>query len=196
MSVKRMQGIKNLGIPNLLSILRLLLIPVFVAFYLADIKYSGVIAAVILVVSGITDVADGIIARKFNMTSALGRILDPLADKLTQATICICLVVRQVAPLWILCLLILKEFVMIGVGANIIRKGKEMMSSKWFGKLGTVVFYTAMILIIAVRPPRSVVDIMLTVVLVLMIFSLIEYAMIFFKEKSKKVKKTDNFKTI
>lgn len=183
MSGKRMQGITGLGIPNLLSIFRLVLIPVFVVFYFIDIPYSGIIAAAVLVLSGITDVLDGVIARKFNMTSALGRILDPLADKLTQATICICLVIRRVAPIWILCILILKEFVMIGAGANIIRKGKEMMSSKWFGKLGTVAFYTAMIIIIALRPSQEIVNALVVIVLILMIFSLTEYSIIFFKSR-------------
>ena len=190
MSVKHMQGIKKLGIPNILSILRLVLIPAFVIIYFADIRYSGVIAALVLIISGITDVLDGIIARRFNMTSALGQILDPLADKLTQATISICLVVRDVAPLWILCLLILKEFVMIGAGANIIRKGKEMLSSRWFGKLGTVVFYAAMILIIALQPSYRVVDAMLAIVLCFMVFSLIMYAPSFFKIISKKGQKS------
>jgi cardiolipin synthase (CMP-forming) len=185
-----MQGIADLGIPNMLSILRLIMIPAFVILYLADIQYSGIIAAAVLVVSGITDVLDGIIARRFNMTSALGQILDPLADKLTQATICICLVIRQAAPLWILCLLILKEFVMIGAGANIIRKGKEIMSSKWFGKMGTVVFYAAMILIIALRPTSDIVNALLAVVLGFMIFSLIMYTPSFFKIISKKGQKS------
>lgn len=190
MSVKHMQGIKNLGIPNMLSILRLILIPVFILFYFSDINFSGIIAASVLIVSGLTDVLDGIIARRFNMTSALGQILDPLADKLTQATISICLVAKNIAPLWILCLLILKEFVMIGAGANIIRKGKEMTSSKWYGKLGTVVFYAAMILIIAFRPSRDVVDALLAVVLCFMFFSLIMYTPSFFRIISRKDQKS------
>jgi cardiolipin synthase len=181
--------IKKLGIPNMLSILRLILIPVFVVLYLSNFRYSGIYAAEILILSGITDVLDGAIARKFNMTSELGRILDPLADKLTQATICVCLVIRHIAPFWLLFLLILKDFVMIGAGANIIRKGKEMMSSKWFGKLGTVVFYAAMILIIAFRPTSKIIDILLATVLLLMLFSLIMYTPLFLKIISKKGQK-------
>jgi len=175
----------------MLSILRLILIPIFVMMFLSNFRYSGIIAAGILILSGITDMLDGIIARKFNMTSALGRILDPLADKLTQATICICLVIRRVDPFsfWLLFLLILKEFVMIGAGANIIRKGKELMSSKWFGKLGTVVFYSAMILIIAFKPTDRIMNMLLVLVFILMIFSLIMYAPLFLKIISIKGKK-------
>jgi cardiolipin synthase (CMP-forming) len=190
MSGKHMQGIKNLGIPNMLSVLRLIMIPFFVYYYLADMQYSGIIAAAVLVLSGATDVVDGIIARKFNMITDLGRILDPFADKLTQATVCTCLVVRRVAPFWILFLLILKELVMIGVGANIIRKGKEMMSSKWFGKMATVVFYAAMTLIIALRPTRNLIDILLGIVLAFMFFSLIMYIPSFLKIFSKKGQKS------
>lgn len=180
---KLMRTIKNLGIPNLLSILRLVMIPVFAVLYLHN---MGIAAAIILILSSITDVLDGFIARRFNMVSALGRILDPLADKLTQATVCICLVITNKAMIWILCLLILKEFVMIGFGANMIRKGKEMMSSKWFGKMGTVVFYTVMIIIIAFNPSAYVSDILLGIVLIFMIFSLFMYAPFFFKIISKK----------
>ncbi len=181
---------KKLGIPNLLSIFRLIMIPFFVLLYLSNLRFSGIIAAGVLILSAITDVLDGIIARKFNMVSDLGRILDPLADKLTQATICICLVVRKIAPFsfWLLIMLILKEFVMIGAGANIIRKGKELTSSKWFGKLGTVIFYSAMILIIAFRPTSAVINMLLAVVLIFMIFSLIMYTPSFFKLISKRGK--------
>jgi Phosphatidylglycerophosphate synthase len=180
---KLMQSVKNLGIPNLLSFLRLVMIPVFVVLYLLG---FGIIAAVVLILSGITDVLDGFIARRFNMVTELGRILDPLADKLTQATVCICLVVENKAMIWILFLLILKEFVMIGAGANMIRKGKEMLSSKWFGKMGTVVFYTVMIVIVAFNPSDKLASILLGVVLGFMIFSLIMYAPFFFQIIAKK----------
>lgn len=193
MAGKSLLNIKKLGVPNMLSIFRLILIPVFVVTYITDSRNSGIIAAVILIVSGISDVLDGIIARKFNMISALGRILDPLADKLTQAAICICLIIRSkigYIAFWILLLLILKEFVMIGAGANIIRKGKEMMSSKWFGKLATAVSYSTMTLIIAFQPGRRVVDLLLCVVLGLMIFSFIMYIPFFFDIVSKRGQKS------
>lgn len=182
------EKLRSLGIPNWLSILRLILIPVFIIIYFSDIQFSGAIAAAVLVFSGITDVSDGIIARKFNLTSAIGKILDPLADKLTQATICVCLVISNAAPRWILYILIAKEFIMIIVGAEFIRKGKELMSSKWFGKLGTVLFYAVMVLIIAVKPPMSIVIIMLSVVLAFMVFSFIMYIPLFFKMKAEKEK--------
>lgn len=172
--------LKDLGIPNWLSVLRLFLIPVFVIVFFLPSTLSGFIAAGILVFSGLTDIADGIIARKFNMTTALGKILDPLADKLTQATVCVCLFFRGIAP-WLLLLFILKEAVMIVAGANVIRRGREIGSSKWFGKLSTVVFYIVMILIIALRPDSRMATILIVISLCFMLFSLCMYIPIFLK---------------
>jgi cardiolipin synthase len=190
--------IRNLGIPNLLSILRIILIPVFIGVFFSPfgtVKIVGAgitfqpgrpIAAGILVVSCLTDILDGIIARKFDMITELGRSLDPLADKLTQAAVCVCLVIwsakgGQIAPMFLLGLFIVKECVMIVAGANIIRKGKVMISSKWFGKLSTVVFYIVMIVIIAFPLPVRTVYILIAISLVFMIFSFIMYIPIFLK---------------
>ena len=85
-------------IPNLLCYLRLLLLPVFAVFYSCE---EYVWATVTVLVSAFTDVADGFIARKFNMTSELGKILDPFADKLTQAVVSACLLIRY-PIMWVL----------------------------------------------------------------------------------------------
>ena len=78
-----------LTIPNLLSLFRLLMIPVIVWLYVKEKNYYA--AAAMVLISGATDIADGIIARKFNMISDFGKILDPMADKLTQGALIICL---------------------------------------------------------------------------------------------------------
>lgn len=166
---------KTFGIPNWLSVLRLALIPVFVAVFFSQAAHARLAAGVILVVSGITDVLDGIIARKFNMTSKLGQILDPFADKLTQAAVCICLVVGGVAPWWLLTVFVVKELVMIGAGARVIREGKALFSAKWFGKLGTVVFYIVMVAIIVVPMPAKTKYLLIGISLFFMIFSFIMY---------------------
>jgi cardiolipin synthase len=199
--------IKNFGIPNMLSILRIILIPVFVWVYflpINDSKFAGMtvnsgrlVAAGILVFSGFTDIVDGIIARKFNMITELGRVLDPLADKLTQAAVCVCLViwsfgVGQIEPVFLLVLFIIKEAVMIAAGANIIRKRREMITSKWFGKLSTVVFYVVMISIIAFQPPKITEYVLITVSLAFMIFSFIMYIPIFLRLASDKSSKDES----
>ncbi len=170
--------LKDLGIPNLLSILRLILIPAYVAAMFLTTKW---IAAIILVISGLTDVLDGIIARNYHMVTELGRILDPLADKLTQATVCVCLVIWQPSLVWLLAIFVIKELAMIVAGANIIHKGKEMISSRWFGKLATVVFYVVMVAIILFQPSRQVDMILIVISLCFMLFSFIMYIPIFFK---------------
>ncbi|MFR6641358.1 MAG: CDP-alcohol phosphatidyltransferase family protein [Christensenellales bacterium] len=106
-------------IPNILTAIRLLLIPFFVWQYLSG---KFVAATIIVVVSGVTDVIDGIIARKFNMVSALGKALDPIADKLTQICVMLCLV-RAFPKIWFpLALLIVKEFISGILGLMIITR--------------------------------------------------------------------------
>lgn len=178
--------VKNLGIPNLLSIFRLILIPAFILIYFSEMKYSGILAAAVLVISGITDVLDGFIARRAHLVSELGRILDPLADKLIQITICICLVIRHTALIWVLFLLIIKELIMIAASVNIVRKGKKMIQSRWFGKLGTVAFYFAVIAIIAFNPSIAITNVLLGAVLGYMLFSLFMYIPAYMKIMMKK----------
>lgn len=133
-----------MNIPNVLSLGRIVLVPVFVILFFAAPDYSWV-AALILMVSGITDFLDGFIARKYNKITHLGKILDPLADKLTQLSVCICLAIRHKEFIIILCLLVAKEFIMLVAGYRLLRKGHKLPSSRWFGKVSTVVFYLVMI---------------------------------------------------
>lgn len=173
------RNIKGLGIPNILSILRLILIPFFVWAFFSGIPHSGPISAAILIFSGLTDIADGFIARRFQMITTLGQILDPLADKLTQATVCVCLVIRNPALVWLLILYVLKESLMLIGGLRIIAKHKKIDSSKWFGKLSTVVFYTVFISIICFDPGPVVTDVLLAVALCFMVFAFIMYIPVF-----------------
>lgn len=179
------------SIPNQLSVLRLVLIPVFIFAFFSQIEYSGPIAACILILSGLTDFLDGIIARRFHMVTDLGKILDPLADKLTQATVCICLVVAKIAPLWLVIIFVVKEFLMIAGGASIIKKGIKLYSSNWYGKVATFVFYLIMIIIILMGLQRgAAVYALILTALGFMVFSFIMYLRIFIdlmaKSKSKK----------
>lgn len=124
-------------IPNLLSLVRLLMIPVIIWLYCE--KEDYVAAAVMIVLSGLTDIADGIIARKFHLVSDLGKILDPVADKLTQAALIICLIAKFDWMLWLFLLFAIKEITMGISGLLVIRKKDVVNSSQWFGKLATVV---------------------------------------------------------
>ena len=128
-------------VPNTLTIIRLLLIPIIV-FYIFSGNY--ILAFVFFTISGITDIADGFIARKFNLISNFGKLMDPLADKLTQICTLTSLVICDIIPLWILVIVLLKEFIMI-VGASFLYGKDVVVYSKWYGKLATVLFYIAIV---------------------------------------------------
>lgn len=138
-----MKQIKDLckNIPNALTIARFVLIPFIIVNIVQD-KYIE--AFVYLTFSGITDVLDGFIARKYNYITNLGKVLDPLADKTTQVSILVVLALKNIIPMWILIVVAIKEFAMITVASFLY--GKEfVVSSKWYGKLATVLFYLAIV---------------------------------------------------
>ena len=135
-----------LTLPNLLSVLRILMIPVIVLLYLKEKNYYAATGMVIL--SGATDVADGIIARKCNMVSDFGKILDPIADKLTQVALIICLSLKYSKMLWLIILFAVKEFIMALLGYITIKCKDSVNSAKWYGKVSTFVLYASMIIMI------------------------------------------------
>ena len=128
-------------IPNILTIIRFLLIP-FILFYIFTGNY--LLAFIFFTISGLTDIADGFIARKFNLISNFGKLMDPLADKLTQISTLASLVITHIIPIWILVIVLLKEFIMI-VGASFLYGKDVVVYSKWYGKLATVLFYVAIV---------------------------------------------------
>lgn len=136
-------------IPNILSYVRIAMIPVFVYFYiLADSSRGYYLAAMVLLLSGITDALDGIIARKLNQTTELGKLLDPVADKLTQVAVASTLMIRW-PYIWLLVLLfIFKELNLLVHNIWLYKKGIIMDGSKWYGKVATAVFYLCMFLLV------------------------------------------------
>lgn len=128
-------------IPNTLTVIRFLLIPAIV-FYIFTGNY--ILAFIFFTISGITDIADGFIARKFNLVSNFGKLMDPLADKLTQIATLTSLVLTNIIPIWILLIVFLKEFIMI-CGASFLYGKDVVVYSKWYGKLATVLFYISIV---------------------------------------------------
>ena len=136
-------------IPNWLCFLRIALIPVFSVLFIKD---KFLIAAIIMVIAALTDLFDGKIARKFNQVSNLGKILDPIADKLSQMAIVIILLYK----FWdityfkvLLFMFIAKELLMLTGGALLLSKGLRPSAAEMVGKVATTVFYGFMIMIIA-----------------------------------------------
>lgn len=128
-------------IPNILTIIRFLLIPFIVISIFQGDYISGII---LFTISGATDVLDGFIARKFNFITNFGKLIDPLADKATQISVLTVLTIQNIIPSWILIVVIVKEFAMIA-GASFLYGKEFVVSSKWYGKLSTVLFYVAIV---------------------------------------------------
>ena len=132
-------------IPNLLTGLRIILIPFFVWQMVAG---NTLTAGLILLASGLTDTLDGNLARHFGWVSDLGKVLDPVADKLTQTAVSLCLMYR-IPRLWFLfAVLIVKDLIMLVLGGYLTRGGVKLQGARWFGKVSTVVFYVVMILLV------------------------------------------------
>lgn len=166
---------KILTIPNVLSFFRLCLIPIIVWLYISKEDYFWTL--MVLLLSGLTDVVDGIIARKCNMISDFGKAFDPIADKLTQAAMLCCLVVRFNYMLIPLGMLVIKE-VVTGITALIsIKKTEQVEGAVWHGKLTTVVLYLMMdVHLVWFNIPTTVSLIMVGVCIGIMIMSFIMYS--------------------
>jgi cardiolipin synthase len=139
-----------MNIPNILTILRFILIPVFAHF----LSTRNFIAAVLLFLAGgLTDVLDGYVARKYNLITSWGKIADPLADKLMQITAFVILsLVLKIIPLELVLVILVKETLM-GLGALVLyRQKKYVVSANWYGKISTVIFYLAIIMMIFDEP--------------------------------------------
>ncbi len=135
---------KILTVPNVLSMIRIAMIPVIVWLYCVEKNYAW--AGGLLIFSGVTDVVDGFIARHFHMISDLGKVLDPIADKLTQATVLVCLLVRFPLMVLPLAMMVLKETFMSVTGLLVIRRTGVVISADWHGKAATVLLYATMVI--------------------------------------------------
>lgn len=204
------QNVKDLfegwnTIPNWLSFLRIALIPVFSALF---IKEHYVIAFVLMIIGALTDLVDGKIARKFNQVSNLGKILDPVADKLSQMAIVIILIVKfwhmEGITKYLFFLFIVKELIMIIGGLVLISKGMRPSAAEMWGKVATTIFYVFMIAIIALGPsgalvgvwffkelPSAVVTIMVIISIVSAFVSLFGYVPGFFKQIKENKEKAE-----
>lgn len=163
-----------LTIPNLLSLIRFCLIPLIIWLYCE--KHNYYVAAGIIIISGITDIVDGIIARKFNMVSDFGKILDPIADKCTQAAIIICLTVKHKLLHAVIILFAIKEAILAVLGYLAINRKNSVNSAKWHGKVNTVVLYSVMILLILFPGiPENTVNVLILFAGTVMLLSLALY---------------------
>lgn len=168
-------------IPNILTIFRFILIP----FIVLNLVYDSYIAAfIIFTVSGLTDILDGFIARKYNFITNFGKLIDPLADKCTQIITLGTLAIKDIIPMWIIIIVILKEFIMVA-GASFLYGKELVVSSRWYGKLATVLFYIAIVCSLFIKQFDFSFDFSIYIyylALISTIFSLIMYIKAFYMQ--------------
>ena len=162
-----------MNLPNRLTILRIFLIPFFVFFMLSD--FSKWIALIIFVVASLTDMLDGKIARKYNLVTDFGKVMDPLADKLLVCSALICLVELKRIPAWIVIAIISREFIISGF--RLVAAEKQIViAANFWGKIKTVCQMFMVILMIAnIRELTLITQIMMWLSLILTVVSLMTY---------------------
>jgi cardiolipin synthase len=175
------------SIPNLLSLFRLFLIPVYLSLYLrADSPGAYTAAAVVLALSCLTDLLDGKIARRFNMVTNLGKVLDPLADKLTQLVMIICLSLRHKVMRYLLILFLIKEFFQFFAMIAAMRHGKGLNGALMSGKISTTVLFTSLIILVLIPDlPQSWVSIISSVCLVFLLYAFGDYILAYYGKNKK-----------
>lgn len=136
---------KNL--PNYITIFRLILVFVFIFLFGSDIDNKSLYCVVTFLIAGLSDVLDGFLARKFKIESNFGKLMDPLADKLMQITVAVCMATIEHSLSWVPVFLILKELVMILGAAKLLKKDKIVVQANFFGKLASVIYFLVFLVI-------------------------------------------------
>ena len=173
------------SIPNMLSMFRLLLIPAYIFIYLnAEQKSDYFLAAGILAVSCLTDLVDGKVARQFNMVTTLGKLLDPLADKVTQLTLILCLAIRHHFLWYLVAVFLVKEsFQLIAGGINW-HKGKILKGALMSGKICTAVLFISLIILVMLPDiETSAANAIITIDILFMLISFTNYLFTYFNPK-------------
>lgn len=177
-----------LNLPNTLTVIRFFLIPLFIFVFFSHLKFNYIIAIVIFLLSGITDILDGYIARKYNMVTKFGKLFDPFADKLMIIGVLWCLETKKFIPSIILYIVLLKELVMIVGSLFLYRRINLVVSSNIYGKISTFLFYVAIILLL-LKIRISLYFLIVAVIFAL--FALIVYSVKYISEY-RRIKGTSN----
>jgi len=165
---------RNFSIPNLISLFRILLIPFILYAYFNE---QIVQAIVLIVLSGISDGVDGFVARHFGQITTLGKVLDPIADKLTQVALAICLCISYPEMVPLLITLVVKESLMLYGGLRLLKAGVQPFSARIWGKVATVLFYIGVTAIIVFSKSMSspVLHGIVALIIAVMLFSMVCY---------------------
>lgn len=129
------------NIPNYITMFRLFLVFVFIFLFNSEIDNKSLCCVVTYILAGASDVADGFLARKFKIVSNFGKLMDPLADKLMQITVALCIASMEPSLTWVPVFLILKELAMVLGAAKLFRKDNIVVQANFFGKLASVIYF-------------------------------------------------------
>lgn len=183
-------------VPNIITYCRFVLIAPFVIYFLDE---NYIASAICIGASGLSDCFDGFFARKLNQVTPLGKILDPIADKLTLFAVVVCMVLYLPTILPLLTFLVIKDILMLLGGMDLVKKGLTPPAAKWYGKVGTIVFYTSICIIIFLKAVLKYENVYLDALLIFitaiaMLYALYQYAKIYFAmiREYKENKLTEN----
>ncbi len=146
-----------MNLPNKLTILRMIMIPFFMYFFLSDMEYGRITGAFIFVIASFTDTLDGYIARKYNLITVFGKFMDPLADKLLVSAALICLVETGYISSWVAIIIIAREFAVTGLRVLAASDG-IVIAASWWGKIKTITQMVAIVSMLFDNYPFSLVD--------------------------------------
>ena len=169
--LKRFKG-EFFTVPNLLSYSRIVLIPFIVWTYFLRMKY---ISASLVVISGLTDCVDGYIARHYSLITDFGKIIDPIADKLTQITVVACLAYNYPMMLVLVGILVFKEIFVGLMGYLVLRATDVVDGAKWYGKMATILFYLIIVVLLIIPMSLSAANILIMFCICAMVLSLVLY---------------------
>ena len=173
-------------IPNVLCYIRILLVPFFIYLYLSDYYWQS---AFIVIIAAITDIADGYIARHFNMITDWGKFIDPVADKLMQFAMLLVILFHHPLVLILIIEYILKEIILLMIGLVIYHKGFNLNGANWAGKLCTVVFDTTMLIFIFFPDlPKTTVIFLICLVSIFLIIAFCSYLTAYIRLYKEQIK--------
>ena len=185
-----------MNIPNILTAVRLFMVPAFVFFYLKGseegLPYGVIIAAAIFILAAVTDMLDGYLARKLHQITDFGKLADPLADKMMQVAAIGCLAYNGRFSVWIFYVYLAKEILLILGGAKLLKFQKFVVFSKWSGKIATIILFINIVVIMVFEQiPKSVATKMMIVCIVFTLLALFNYIQMYVKvRENHKLKKS------
>ena len=174
-------------VPNLLSLLRLLLLPVYARMYLnAKTPREYLLAGAVMGLSCLTDLTDGWVARKYDQITNLGKVLDPLADKLTQLSLFICLSAHRRLLRYLLVIFLIKEFWQLFVMIAALRRGKALNGALMSGKISTTVLFTSLgLMFIHPGMSKALADALTVISFCFLMYAFADYAHAYFGKEKK-----------